>query len=101
MLDGHIHLWNVKKEKMAKISKAAIKAAKKKIDDKLKEAAKALKEASEIAKQDLNLDTFINSNYDYDEDNEDTDLKDELNINYQTLYDAMDNAGWQTSSFDC
>lgn len=59
------------------------KEVEKEVKAQLKEVAKGLREANKLAKQKLGR------------------TLNQLNMGYGALYNAMDDAGWRTSSFNC
>lgn len=70
------------KKKFSELEKE-YQAVSKQVEEKLKVAAKAIREAHKLVKKELR-----------------TDLSDMYDV-HDILYDAMDAAGWRTSSFGC
>lgn len=70
-----------------------------KVQAKIEEASKALLEAIKLAKLSKGK-SLLNISGEYNYDEEDGSDPDPI-INFDSLLDAMDKAGWQTSSFGC
>lgn len=70
----------------------------KQINDKIKQAAKNLKEANQLV-LGVGLSGLGEDARNYDNTQEQYDMRDQIDTS--PLYKAMDDAGWQTSSFGC
>lgn len=87
--------------KKSKLEKDFTETAKQ-INDKIKEAAKAMKEANALAKK-AGLSRMTHDPYGYEEPQEDLDKLEELisMVDIYPLFTELDKAGWRTSSIGC
>lgn len=69
------------------------------INDKIKQAAEALKEANEIGKK-AGIE-YLGASYYTMEDLSKEDLKKMRDIDFEPLLDQLDEAGWHSSSLKC